>query len=67
MAAMVAVPPTRRQSLALLAGGLALPGLARAAEAGAGSLPEAQFTPDDGSTDLMGMEDTSRRMTAPVV
>ena len=62
---------TRRQSLALLAAGLAAPGAAFAAETpllpAARGLPEAQFTPDDGKTDVMGMEDLLRRMTAPVM
>jgi predicted aspartyl protease len=67
VAGMDALIQTRRRSLAMLGAGLALPGLARAAPTPADkTIPEAQFTPDDGSTDVMGMEDMLRRMTAPV-
>ncbi len=67
---MSALLQTRRRSLALFAAGLAVPGAAWAAGAAPlpdPGLPEAQFTPDDGLTDLMGMEDMLRRMTAPVM
>jgi predicted aspartyl protease len=76
---MDAMVRNRRLILALLAAGLAAPGVVRAAEPAPASprpppllpptpgLPEAQFTPDDGDTDLLGMEDMLRRMTAPVM
>ncbi|HTK35231.1 MAG TPA: retroviral-like aspartic protease family protein [Caulobacteraceae bacterium] len=67
---MAALFQTRRQSLALLGAGLTFPGAALAAPPAEGpdrTLPEAQFTPEGGSTDVLGMEDLLRRMTAPVM
>ena len=70
---MEASSRTRRQSLALLAAGLAAPQIARAADLAPAappldnSLPESQFTPEDVSTSLAGMEDALRRLTAPVM
>ena len=68
---MNAIIRTRRQSLALLGAALAVPRAAMAAAVATPaldrSLPEAEFTPDGASTDLAGMEDMLRRMTAPVM
>ena len=68
---MGATSQTRRQSLALLVAGLALPQAARGAVPFVPGptlpgLPEAEFSPDDAPADLKGMEDMLRRMTAPV-
>jgi predicted aspartyl protease len=69
---MDAMLRTRRQSLALLLAGCAVPAAARAAVPEpqgpqAPLLPEARFTPDHVTTELSGMEDRLRRMTAPVM
>ncbi|MEO6340972.1 MAG: aspartyl protease family protein [Caulobacteraceae bacterium] len=68
---MSAPTPDRRQALASLGGAAALlaltPRIARAADAALSTLPEADYTEQAPMADVMAAEDSSRRMTAPVM
>jgi predicted aspartyl protease len=68
---MSAPTPDRRQALAHLGGAAAFaalaPSIARAASPSIRTLPEADYTEQAPTADVMAAEDASRRMTAPVM
>lgn len=65
---MITLDHDRRQALALIAAGACFGVSAHAEDKlGPERLPEAEFSPEDGATDLAASEDSFRRLTAPVM